>query len=436
MSVFRAYDIRGIAGSELTSGLAYRIGRAHARFTGAHTIVVGNDARLSSEELKQALCRGIVDEGSDVVDIGLCSSPMLYFAVAHFKHPAGVMVTASHNPAAYNGFKLTREHAIPIGEDSGMPEVERLANGSMEQSGFRGRIFKHELSAEYSQHILRGMKLPKLKVVVDAANAMGSLEARHLQLPGVTIVPLHFELDGRFPHHEANPLEPKNMRDLQDAVVRENADLGIAFDGDADRAGFVDERGDIVSSDFTAALIAEKLLKNQPGEKVLYDVRASRAFPEHVRKHGGVPLMCRVGHAFIKRQMRQEDALFAGELSGHYYFRDHYYTESSVMAALHIMSLLKGKKKSELVKPLRKYFQSGELNATVRDANGIIGRMEKKYARGSKISHLDGLRVDYADWWFNVRKSNTEPLLRLNVEAKTRREMERRRDELLAAMRR
>lgn len=437
MSIFRAYDIRGIFGKDLTNELAYRIGRAHATFTGAHTAVVGKDMRSSSEELKRALCLGLVEQGVDVIDIGLCSSPMLYFAVAHYGHRAGVMITASHNPGEYNGFKLTRENAIPIGADSGMPEIERLATeNNFEKPQFRGRIIRKDITADYRSHVMPKEKLPRLKVVVDAGNAMGALEARFLQeIPELEIVPMYFELDGSFPNHEANPLNYENLRDLQKKVVEEKADVGIAFDGDADRVCFVDEQGEIVSSDFTTALIASKLLKENPGSKVLYDLRSSWAVPEMIRKHGGIPIMCKVGHAFIKRHMRQENALFAGELAGHYYFRDNFFSENTVMAAVHIFSMLKGKRKSELVRPLRKYHHSGEINSVVKDPDRVIAMLAEQHSGCLSISHLDGLRVEYDSHWFNVRKSNTEPLLRLIVEAKTREHMEHVRDELLGVIR-
>ena len=437
MSIFRAYDIRGIFGKDLTNELAYRIGRAHAVFTKAHTVVVGKDMRLSSEELKRAFCLGLMEQGVEVVDIGLCSSPMLYFAVAHYGNPAGVMITASHNPGEYNGFKLTKEKAIPIGRDNGMREIERLVNkNSFTPCPTRGRIFRKDITEDYRSHVMPKEKLPKLKVVIDAGNAMGALEARFLQeIPELEIVPMYFELDGSFPNHEADPLRHENLRDLQEKVIEEKADLGIAFDGDADRVGFVDERGEIVPSDFTTALIAGKLLKNNPGSTVLYDLRSSWAVPERIRKRKGVPVMCRVGHSFIKQQMREEDALFAGELSGHYYFRDHHYTESTLMAVLHILSLLKGKKKSEIVKPLRRYYHSGEINSIVKNPDKIIAMLTEQHSGALNISHLDGLRVEYDSHWFNVRKSNTEPLLRLNVEAKTRKHMEQIRDELLGVIR-
>lgn len=437
MSIFRAYDIRGVVGKDLTNELAYRIGRAHAAFTKAHTVVVGNDMRSSSEELKRALCLGLMEQGVDVIDIGLCSSPMLYFAVAHYGNPAGVMITASHNPGEYNGFKLTRENAIPIGADSGMPEIEKLATENrFTPCPTRGRIFKKDITEDYRSYVLPKEKLPKLKVVVDAANGVGALEARFLQeIPELEIVPMYFELDGNFPNHEANPLNYENLRDLQKKVIEEKADLGIAFDGDADRVCFVDEKGEIVSSDFTTALIAAKLLRENPGSKVLYDLRSSWAVPETIRRHNGVPVMCKVGHAFIKCHMREENALFAGELAGHYYFRDHYFSESTVMAAVHIFSMLKGKKKSEIVKPLRKYHQSGEINSVVNEPDRIIAMLAEQHSGALNISHLDGLRIEYDSHWFNVRKSNTEPLLRLNVEAKSREHMESVRDELLGVIR-
>jgi len=433
MSVFRAYDIRGIVGDELTNELAYKIGRAHVAFTKATRVVVGHDMRISSDPLKRSLCLGILDEGADVIDIGLCSTPMLYFAVAHYDNPGGIMVTASHNPAEYNGFKLTRRGAFPIGIETGMPEVENLVQqADFASRGFRGRIFKKDILPDYRTHVLKDARPPKLKVVADAANAMGALEAQFLQeIPELDIIPLHFDLDGTFPNHEANPLDPKNLVDLQEAVLEEGADIGIAFDGDADRGGFVDEKGEIITSDFASAIIASKLLRDNPGSKVLYDLRSSWAFPEHVEKHGGIPIMCKVGHAFIKPHMRSENAVFAGELSGHYYFRDHYFAENTIMAILHFFSLMKGKKASELIAPLRKYHHTGEINSHVGEPDAIINKLEKKYGDGASVTRMDGLRVETDDFWFNVRKSNTEPLLRLSVEARTNAEMTRMRDELL-----
>ena len=439
MPIFKAYDIRGIYPSELNEDIAYKIGRAIADFLNVNKIVIGRDMRKSSDKLFDAISKGICMQGTDVIDIGLCSTPMSYFACAYLKAGGSIMITASHNPPEYNGFKLTREQAIPIGGATGIPEIKELCQKNMfKEAQKKGKVIKNDITDAYSKHALSFVKgIKPLKVVVDAANAMGSLEAKNVlsKLP-CEIIPLYFELDGSFPNHEANPLEPENLTELISKVKKEKADLGIAFDGDADRVFFVTEKGEIVPSDITIALISEDILSKQKGELILYDIRSSWITKEVIEANGGKALMCRVGHAFIKEQMRKTNAVFAGELAGHYYFRENFFADSGIIAALKMLEMISigGKKLSELVSPLKKYFASGEINLKVNDKEAKMKELAEIYKDG-KISYLDGIRVDYSSWWFNVRPSNTEPLLRLNLEAKKKEIMEKKRDEILKVIR-
>ena len=439
MSIFKAYDIRGIYPSELNEETAYKIGRATASFLKAKQIVVGRDIRLSGKQLFDALAKGITGQGVDVIDIGLCSSPMLYFAVNFLKAKGSVMVTASHNPKEYNGFKFTRENAIPISEDTGIKDIERLVNkNQFKDAKNKGKIVKKEILNDYTKFALKFAKnIRPLKVVIDTANGMGGLEVPKVfkKLP-CKVIPLFFKLDGTFPNHDPNPLKGESLRFLIEKVKKEKADLGIAFDGDADRVFFTTEQGEIIPADFITCLIAKEMLKHHPKEKILYDLRSSWIVKETVKACGGTTSMSRVGHAFIKEQLRKENGIFAGELSGHFYFRDAFYTDSGIVAAIWILNLLsaENKKFSELIKHLKKYFASGEINSEVKGKEGKIKELAKIYKDG-KISWLDGIRVDYKDWWFNVRPSNTESLLRLNLEAKTKELMETKRDEILRIIR-
>ena len=443
MAIFKAYDIRGVVPDELDRAQAYRIGRAVAHFIAASPIVVGRDARVHSPELANALVEGIRAEGSDVIDLGLVATPMLYFGVDALAAAGGVMVTASHNPGRYNGFKICRAHAIPVGEASGLREIEALcaARANAAPAANRGGIRTHDVLAGYAQHVLAvGTRRPALKVAIDCGNGMAGvgLEAVLAQLP-VEVVRLYFEPDGTFPNHEADPLKLENLTDLVAAVRRSGADFGVAFDGDGDRAVFVDGTGEPVSADLATALIARHLLARHPGARVLYDLRSSRVVAEEIVKSGGVAGMCRVGHSFVKAQMREEGALFAGELSGHLYFRfsDSLVADDGTAALIAMLDVLgaEGRPLAELVKPLRRYAASGELNNRVSDANLVLREIEAEHAQAPEISHLDGLLVRYPTWWFNLRASNTEPVLRLNLEADTADEMVRRRDVLLARIR-
>jgi len=410
--------------------------------------VVGQDMRSSSEAMFQALTRGLTRQGADVIRVGVCSTPMSYYANGKLGADASIMITASHNPGEWNGFKLCREKAIPISGATGIQEIERRAM----QSDFApapaapGTVASYEILPEYVKHVkqLAEFRRP-IAIAADYANAMGCVESK--ALAGLMRVDAIYDtLDGTFPHHEANPLKTETLADLQRKVraglpgVAPGAktgryDFGVAFDGDADRAGFVDETGAIVPMDMITLLIAQSILKKQKGV-ILYDLRSSWTVREVVLENGGTPQMCRVGHAFIKQQMRAAQALFAGELSGHYYFRENYFAESSSMAVLYIANLLSQSPEplSALIKPFQRYFKSAEINSEVKDPPAVIARLKNKYQDGKQFE-LDGLSVEYPGWWFNVRCSNTEPLVRLNLEAKTQAQLDQRTQELLALIR-
>ena len=440
MSIFKAYDIRGVVPDELDARQARRIGGAAARFLGADALALGRDARSHSPELAAALAEGLREQGVDVVDLGLCATPMLYFGVEHLGVGGGIMVTASHNPARYNGFKVCREHAIPVGGDSGLKEIERLASGApLEPRPARGASRRADVREAYVDHLLAvGQGRPRLRVAVDCGNGMAAVGLEPLleRLP-LEVERLFFEPDGTFPNHEADPLKVENLRDLIQAVQGGGADFGVAFDGDADRAIFVDERGRPVPSDLVTALLAGPRLRRHPGGRVLYDLRSSRATAEAIEAAGGVPEMCRVGHSFFKARMRETGGIFGGELSGHFYFRftPTLIADDGLAAFVAMLDVLaaEGKPLSELVAPLRRYHTSGEISRRVDDAAGLMAAIEAEHP-DAEISHLDGLLVRYPDWWFNLRPSNTEPVLRLNLEAQTQEAMERRRDELVARM--
>jgi len=443
MAIFKAYDIRGVVPDELDAKQAYRIGRAVAHFIGTSPIAVGRDARVHSPELTNALVDGIRDEGLDVVDLGLVATPMLYFGVEAVAAAAGVMVTASHNPGRYNGFKICREHAIPVGEASGLKQIEALcaARADAAKASRRGGLRQQDVRAGYARHVLAlAAHRPALKVAIDCGNGMAGVGlAAVLDALPIDVVPLYFEPDGSFPNHEADPLKRENLADVSAAVRASGADLGVAFDGDGDRAVFVDGTGEPVSADLATALIARHLLARAPGARVLYDLRSSRVVAEEIGKSGGVAGMCRVGHSFVKAQMREERAIFAGELSGHLYFRfsDSLIADDGTAAFVALLDVLgaEGRPLADLVKPLRRYAASGEINHRVVDAKQVLREIEAEHAGAPEISHLDGLLVRYPTWWFNLRASNTEPVLRLNLEADTVDEMVRRRDAMIDRIR-
>ncbi|MCK5849768.1 MAG: phosphomannomutase/phosphoglucomutase [Kiritimatiellae bacterium] len=435
--IFKAYDIRGVYGDTITDDIVYKIGRALATFLKCRNAVVGRDMRPHSVPLFHALARGLTEQGVDVIDLGLCSTPMSYFANGHLGVDAGIMITASHNTGEWNGLKLSRADSVPISGITGIQDIEQIVseNSYTAPTSKPGSISEYNINAEYKAHVsqLADLKRP-IRIVADMANAMGIVEAQALE-GLVEVDPMFDILDGTFPNHEANPLKTESLQALQEKVRSGEYDFGVAFDGDADRAGFVDEKGDIIPMDLITAFVAQDLLTKEKGV-ILYDLRSSWAVKEVIEENGGTAIMSRVGHAFIKQQMRDNNAIFAGELSGHYYFRDNCYTESSSMVILCMANILSNTKEplSELIRPLRRYAASGEINSRVENQEAVLARLKEKYSAGKLLS-LDGISIEYDDWWFNVRCSNTEPLIRLNLEAKTLEAMESRRDELIADIR-
>jgi phosphomannomutase len=439
--VFKAYDVRGIYPDELDEAGAEAIGRAYVEQFEPRRMAVGRDMRLSSPAMQEALMRGAASAGADVVDLGLVGTEMVYFAVGSLGLEGGAMVTASHNPKQYTGVKLVRRGALPVGGESGLLDVRdrALADGSTTEAP--GKIEQYDIWPAYVDRVLSFVEvgaIKPLKVVIDAANGMaGTMLPPVLERLPIETVRCYFEPDGTFPNHEPNPLLPENREFIVRKTLEEGADLGVAFDGDADRCFFVDDTGEFVPGDFVTALFAESVLEKEPGAKIIYDVRASRAVPDTIARDGGVAVMNRVGHAFIKARMRKEDAAFAGEVSGHYYFRDFSQADSGVVPFLLMLELIskKGRRLSEILAPLReRYFITGELNTPVADVALKLQELKERYADG-RVSHLDGISVDYDDWHFNVRPSNTEPLLRLNLEATSEELMEQKRDEVLEVIR-
>ncbi len=447
--IVKAYDIRGVVPDELHDGIARDVGAAVVDvldvLDGPGAVVVGHDMRPSSEPLAAAFADGVTSRGADVVHIGLASTDQLYFASGRLGLP-GAMFTASHNPARYNGIKLCRAGAAPVGQDTGLAQVRELAEiGSFEVADPPGVVEYRDVLADYGVY-LRGLVdlsgIRPLTVVVDAANGMaGHTVPSVLDVAGLTVVQLYFELDGSFPNHEANPIDPANLRDLQATVIEHGADLGLAFDGDADRCFVVDERGEPVNPSTLTALIAVRELARAPGSSVVHNLITSRAVPEVVREHGGKPIRTRVGHSFIKQTMAETGAVFGGEHSGHFYFRDFWRADSGMLAALHTLAALGGEAEgtalSSLLEPYERYAMSGETNSTVDDQAATMAVVEEAYAGrpGVTLDHLDGLTVEHPDWWFNLRGSNTEPLLRLNVEAADRATMDVVRAEVLGLVR-
>jgi phosphomannomutase len=421
--IFKAYDIRGVYPDELDEALATRIGRAFVAFSGSDRIVVGRDMRVSSPGLATAFIEGAASAGATVVDVGEVSTDALYYASGKLDLP-GAMFTASHNPGRYNGIKLCREKAAPIGEESGLLDIKALASKDEGPAATPGSIEKTDVLVGYSAHcksLIDTTSLKPLKVAIDAGNGMAGKTVPLVfdDLP-FDVTPLFFELDGAFPNHPANPIEPANLVDLQSAVTENGCDLGIAFDGDADRMFLVDEQTRLVSGSLTTALVADRLLKKHPGETVIYNLICSWAVPEVVRENGGTPVRTRVGHSFIKEVMAETGAIFGGEHSGHYYFRDNFRADSGMIAALIVLEAMceAGKPLSQLLEPFRRYFDSGEINSQVADQGAKIEELAAHFSEG-KQDRTDGLTIEFDDWWFNCRPSNTEPLLRLNLEART-----------------
>jgi len=441
-SIVKAYDIRGLVPDQLDEQVARAVGAAFARVTGAERIVTARDMRASSAPLAAAFAEGVTAQGADVLDAGLGSTDLLYFASGSLDLP-GAMFTASHNPARYNGIKLCRAGAAPVGQDTGLREIRALAEQDLEPAGRRGRVEQRDLLPAYADYLLGLVDLAAIRpltVVVDAGNGMAGHTVPAVLGPPLTVVPLYFELDGSFPNHEANPLDPANLRDLQAKVVEVGADVGLAFDGDADRCFVVDERGRPVSPSAITALVAARALAEHPGDTVIHNLITSRAVPEIIRERGGVPVRARVGHSFIKQVMAETGAVFGGEHSAHYYFRDFWRADTGMLAALHVLAAL-GRSElplSALTAEYERYAGSGEVNSTVADVPGRTAAVEEEFGKrdGATVDHLDGLTVSLPDGsWFNLRPSNTEPLLRLNVEAPDEASMTELRDAVLALVR-
>jgi phosphomannomutase len=443
--VFKAYDVRGMYPSELDEEGAHAIGRAFVEVFEPARIAVGHDMRVSSPAMARAVIRGASEAGAEVLDLGLVGTEMLYFAVGELGLDGGVAVTASHNPKDYTGMKIVRRGALPVGGESGLLEIrERAMNlSAVSEERTPGEIHPYDIWAQYVDRVLSFVDvdaIAPLKVVIDAANGMAGVMLPPVleHLPQLEVVRFFFEPDGTFPNHAPNPLLPENREFIVAKTLEVQADLGVAFDGDADRCFFVDDSGEFVPGDFATALFAEAVLAKQPGAKIIYDVRASWAVPETIERNGGIPLMNRVGHAFIKHRMREEDAAFAGEVSGHYYFRDFSQADSGVIPFLLMLEIVskRGQKLSQILRPFReRYFITGELNTPVPDVALKLHELEERFGGEGRVSHLDGISVDAEDWHMNVRPSNTEPLLRLNLEARTPELMERKRDEVLAVIR-
>lgn len=441
--IFKAYDIRGIYPDELNEDIAYRIGYAAAKQLGRE-ILVGRDMRLSSDNLFSALIRGILDSGSDAIDCGLVSTDALYFGVGRFGLPGGIMITASHNPPEYNGFKICGREATPVSGASGLPEIKQMVSkGEFPRSKQPGRMRRINLLSPYIKHILsfveRG-KIAPLRILIDAGNGMAGkvvpLLFEHLPC---RLTGMYFELDGSFPHHLANPIIPDNTIELRRRVVEEKFDLGAAFDGDADRVFLVDERGELIGGDMLLALILKGLLEKNPGAAVVYNLICSRVVPELIEEYGGIPIRSRVGHAFIKPLMRKHNAIIGGEHSGHFYFRNNYFADSGLIALAIALEVISKEKKplSELISEFDRYYRSGEINSRVSDQKGKMDEVEQEFLReGFKLEKLDGLSVIGDDVWFNLRPSNTEPLLRLNVEGKTRELVDRTTEEVIRILKR
>ena len=443
-TVFKAYDVRGVYPTELDEDGAYRIGRAYVERFGLGRIAVGRDMRRSSPSMTAATIDGAADGGAEVLDLGMIGTEMLYYAVGELSLDGGIVVTASHNPKQYTGMKIVRAGALPVGGDSGLDDVRRAAEAGFGEVGHRGDVHGEDVWEGFVTKVLSFVDpgtIRPLRIVVDAANGMaGTMLPPVLErLPGLDVVRCFFEPDGSFPNHEPNPLLPENRAFIVEKTRAEGADLGVAYDGDADRCFFVDDTGEFVPGDFVTALLARAMLEKEPGAKVIYDVRASWAVPRAIEAAGGVPLVNRVGHAFIKQRMREESALFAGEVSAHYYFRDFTQADTGIVPFLVMLEVLSrgGSKLSELLAPFReRYFLTGEINTPVADVAAKLREIEERYAAlGARIGRLDGISVDFDDWHFNVRPSNTEPLLRLNLEALDAATMERRRDEVLDLIR-
>lgn len=436
--IFKSYDIRGIYPDELNASVAYNLGKAIADYLQEKKIVIGKDMRVSSDEIAKNLTGGITEQGVDVIDAGLICTDMIYYLSGKYKI-GGVMITASHNPPEYNGMKIVKSGAIALSGEKGIFQIrDLLLKNQFKKSTKKGKTAQKDHLEEYIQHALSFIDLDVIKpfkIVIDAGNGMaGKIIPAVAQYLPLKIIPLYFELDGTFPNHIPNPLEPENVVDLQRKIIEKKANLGLAFDGDGDRMFLFDENGEMITGTITTVLIAESLLLKNPGQKILYNSVCGRVVPETIKKYGGKPIRVPVGHSIIKQKMREHHALFAGEHSGHYFFRENYYADSGLIAMLIALELISKKDKplSQIARQYDKYPQSGEINFEVKDKEGMMKKIEKIYKESAKSTDwLDGITVWFTNWWFNIRPSGTEPLLRLNVEADNEKLLRERTDELV-----
>lgn len=439
MSIFKAYDIRGTYPDQIDARMAAAIGAAMVRFLGAKRLVVGRDMRTMAPEIQDALIDGMLGQGCDVVDIGLASTPMVYYGIGKIPCDGGVAVTASHNPKQYIGFKMCRAEARPMSADTGIKEIEALVEkGGFQPATKKGKRDFVDVKKDWIQHIAGFAKnIAPMTVCVDYANGMGANESPQIfaKIPGLKIVPLYEQLDGTFPNHEANPLKESNLDDLRASVKQHKAALGLAFDGDADRCAFVDDQGRTVHADLITVILARGMLQRHPGKGIIYDLRSSKVVPEEIVKMGGRPVRERVGHSFMKETMRRTDCIGGGELSGHFYFAENFFTDCGVLAAVLVLNQLSAEKQSlqKAADALRKYHGTGEINFKVADKGALMKQVETTF-RDAKIDWLDGITVTYPTWWVNVRPSNTEPFLRMCLEADTKTLMEQKRGELFAIL--
>ncbi len=435
MSIFKAYDIRGLYPGQIDEARARAIGAAFAKFLGARRLVVGRDMRTMAPAIQDAVVAGILSQGCDVLDIGLASTPMTYYAIGKLPCDGGLCVTASHNPKDYIGFKLCRAEARPLSGDTGIADIRALVErGDLAPAARHGKRDQVDIKPDFVRHIASFARITRpLRMAVDYANGMGANEAPEIfaALPALEVLPLYQDLDGTFPNHEANPLHEPNLDALRELVRESRAALGIAFDGDADRCAFVDEAGRTVHADLITVILARGMLARHPGKGIIYDLRSSKVVPEEIRKLGGRPVRERVGHSFMKETMRREDCIGGGELSGHFYFAENYYTDCGVLACILVLNQLaaEGRTLKQAADELRRYHGTGEINFRVEDKVGAMRRVEQAFPDG-QVDHLDGVTVTYPDWWVNVRPSNTEPYLRMCLEADTQPLMTKMRDRM------
>lgn len=436
--IFKAYDIRGIYPDQLNEEVSYKIGKAFVQYLKPKNVAVGRDMRLSSDVLWKSLTKGIIESGCDVIDLGLCSTDGLYFAVGKFGYDSGIMITASHNPPQYNGMKMCKKKAFPLSGDVGLDKIKELVlKGELKKKKIKrkGRLIKKDITRGYTEHVLSFInpkKIKPFKIVIDAGNGIaGKIIPDVFSHLRCKVVPMFFELDGSFPHHLPSPIEPENIKPLQKKVLEKKADLGAAFDGDADRMFLVDQKAKRIGGDMVTALVAKNLLEKETGATILYNLICSKTVPQVIKKSGGIPKRTKVGHALIKPLMKKYNAIFGGEHSGHFYFKRNWFADSGLIALLICLELLseEGKPLSFLIDSIDQYYRSGELNFKVDDIPRKLKEIEKHFS-DAKVDHLDGLTVEYKDWWFNLRPSNTEPLVRLNIEAQSKKLLKEKKEEL------